>query len=70
MTQCTFIPETACIEEIRRTRLLASPTAWIRLQYRRYRTRRQLAQLPDYMLRDLGLTRFDVQREVTRPFWR
>lgn len=33
------------------------------------RERRQLAQLDGRMLKDLGLTRADVEREAGRPFW-
>jgi uncharacterized protein YjiS (DUF1127 family) len=36
----------------------------------RARQRRHLAELSDYMLRDLGLTRADVFRETRKPFWR
>lgn len=31
--------------------------------------RRALAQLDDYMLRDIGLTRADVAAEHAKPFW-
>ncbi|MEM0937031.1 MAG: DUF1127 domain-containing protein [Pseudomonadota bacterium] len=33
------------------------------------RQRKQLAELDDRMLRDVGLTKSDVQREVERPVW-
>jgi uncharacterized protein YjiS (DUF1127 family) len=36
----------------------------------RGRQRRQLAELNDYMLRDIGLTRADVAAETGKPFWR
>jgi uncharacterized protein YjiS (DUF1127 family) len=36
----------------------------------RSRQRRTLNGLNDAMLRDLGLTRGDVAREVEKPFWR
>jgi uncharacterized protein YjiS (DUF1127 family) len=36
----------------------------------RARQRRQLAQLSDYMLRDIGLTRADAWAESEKPFWR
>jgi uncharacterized protein YjiS (DUF1127 family) len=36
----------------------------------RARQRRQLGELNDYMLRDIGLTRADVDRETRKPFWR
>ena len=32
--------------------------------------RRQLSGLNDYMLKDMGLSAADVQREVGKPFWR
>lgn len=31
--------------------------------------RRQLNRLSDRLLEDIGITRFDVQREVTKHFW-
>jgi uncharacterized protein YjiS (DUF1127 family) len=36
----------------------------------RARQRRQLAQLSDYMLRDIGLSRADAWAESEKPFWR
>ncbi|MBK5935180.1 uncharacterized protein YjiS (DUF1127 family) [Rhodovulum imhoffii] len=33
------------------------------------RQRRHLAQLDDALLRDIGLTRQDVQHELERPVW-
>jgi uncharacterized protein YjiS (DUF1127 family) len=35
----------------------------------RSRQRRTLAELDDRMLRDIGLTRSQAQREAERPFW-
>jgi uncharacterized protein YjiS (DUF1127 family) len=32
--------------------------------------RRQLCELSDHMLRDVGLTRADVWAECAKPFWR
>ena len=40
--------------------------AWVE----RARQRRQLGELSDHMLKDIGLTRADVEAEVTKPFWR
>ena len=37
---------------------------------RRARSRRELAVLGDRCLRDMGATRYDVDREVRKPFWR
>jgi uncharacterized protein YjiS (DUF1127 family) len=36
----------------------------------RVRNRRMLAELDERMLRDIGLSCFDVQRETDKPFWR
>lgn len=33
------------------------------------RERRQLAELDERMLKDLGLSRADAEREAGRPFW-
>jgi len=38
--------------------------------FRRARQRRDLAALSDHNLRDIGLTRNDVDLEVRKPFWR
>jgi uncharacterized protein YjiS (DUF1127 family) len=36
----------------------------------RARQRRQLQSLNDHMLKDLGLSRADVEGEAGKPFWR
>ena len=38
--------------------------------FERARQRRQLGELSDHMLKDIGLSRADVEAEVTKPFWR
>ena len=35
----------------------------------RRRERRHLEMLDDHMLKDIGVTRADVEREVSKPFW-
>lgn len=35
----------------------------------RWRQRRALADLPDHLLRDIGVTREQATREASRPFW-
>lgn len=37
---------------------------------RRARSRRELAELCDRCLRDMRVTRYDVDKEVRKPFWR
>jgi uncharacterized protein YjiS (DUF1127 family) len=36
----------------------------------RSRERRQLGSFGDHMLKDLGVSRADVDHEVSKPFWR
>lgn len=33
------------------------------------RERRTLAELPDHILLDIGITRAEAEREARRPFW-
>ena len=33
-------------------------------------TRQQLAEMDDRLLKDIGLTRLDAEREYSKPFWR
>ena len=35
----------------------------------RFRSRRELEELSDASLRDIGITRCDVHRELHKPFW-
>ena len=40
-------------------------------QYRQnVHQRRQLSQLPDYLLKDIGVTRADALKESEKPFWK
>ncbi len=48
--------------------IAATVTIGLRWQ-ERARERHQLASLNDIMLRDIGLTRVDVERECQKPFW-
>jgi len=38
--------------------------------FERARQRRHLGQLSDHMLKDIGLSRADVESETAKPFWR
>lgn len=39
------------------------------LWWQRARTRRQLAELDDRILADVGLDRVEARREAAKPFW-
>ena len=47
-------------------RIIETPIAWIE----RIRERQQLAALSDDMLKDIGVSRADVEHVVDKPFWR
>lgn len=45
----------------------------VRVAYRNFQDRRQmnaLLKMDDYMLKDIGISRSDVQREATKSLWR
>jgi uncharacterized protein YjiS (DUF1127 family) len=44
--------------------------ATLALWSRRWREAQELARLEDRELRDIGLTRTDVQMALAKPFWR
>ena len=52
-----------------RARLAARSTPLL-LWHERARQRRQLLELDDDMLRDIGITRADAVGEAGKPFWR
>ena len=49
--------------------LRLSPLAKFRTLVALRRSRQDLAELPDHLIRDIGLTREAVVAEATRPFW-
>lgn len=38
--------------------------------YTNWRTRRQLARLPDFMLKDIGVSQTEAEQESQKPFWK
>lgn len=40
------------------------------VRYRRQQQRTNLAMLDDRMLRDMGISRLEAERESRKPFWR
>lgn len=43
---------------------------WVEALVERHRQRRALLAMDDRSLRDIGLSRADVDRETTKPVWR
>jgi uncharacterized protein YjiS (DUF1127 family) len=61
------------LQSARRTAVDSVVSAFLRgvaESFRRARERRDLAELSDHNLRDIGLTRHDVDLEISKPFWR
>ena len=48
------------------TRFFDHALVWLE----RVRQRRHLAELDDRLLRDIGLSRAEVEHEISRPFWK
>lgn len=51
-------------QELRHFRSLLRLWRW------RMRQRRELAQLSDFMLKDIGVSRMDAISEASKPFWK
>jgi len=63
-TTTAFAPRGASLATVA-AQLLNRAILWLEVR----RQRRQLQGLSDAMLRDIGLSRADAERESTRPFW-
>jgi len=50
--------------------IFVSAAATVELWHERARQRRQLASFNEFQLKDIGLSRADVEGEISRPFWR
>lgn len=40
------------------------------LWFERYQQRKQLAQLNEHLLKDIGISRSDALQEALKPFWK
>ena len=75
----TISPSTQLWKALERTpthassRHVPSPFGWISALIRmeaRWRQRRTLLELDDHLLRDIGITRQQAEREAAKSFWR
>ena len=66
-TAPAFEAASAAVEQARGflTRAVYTLEEW----HERARQRRRLMELDDRLLKDVGLTRADVARETSKPFW-
>jgi uncharacterized protein YjiS (DUF1127 family) len=52
--------------------LIAAPLFFVHGIARRFKHRREMNRLlgmPDYLLKDVGVQRHEIQREAVRPLW-
>ena len=52
--------------------LISAPLLFVNGVARRIRNRREMNRLlgmPDYLLKDVGVQRHDIQREAVKPLW-
>ncbi|KWT05587.1 MULTISPECIES: DUF1127 domain-containing protein [Pseudomonas syringae group] len=57
------------VEHVQAGRALISLKRHVQRWLELHRQRRLLSQMSDGALKDLGLSRADIQQEVERPFW-
>lgn len=67
-TKCHGIPSRAISARGLRSALVRLGERLARWHERR-RQREELAAMPDYLLKDMGVTREDLYREIRKPFW-
>lgn len=69
---CSSSPSQILRPELSAALQLPSPFGWfgwLVYQQRRWRVRAELHELSDAQLRDVGLTREQVNAALTQPFW-
>ncbi|MCH8551206.1 MAG: DUF1127 domain-containing protein [Natronospirillum sp.] len=67
------VPNTPVVHPIRITLPLAAikrlATRIVERMIER-KSKRMLMEMPEYLLRDIGVTRYDIAQDLNRPFWR
>jgi uncharacterized protein YjiS (DUF1127 family) len=48
---------------------IGSALKWMAIRHERNQMRRELMEMPDHLLRDIGVSREDLYRELRKPFW-
>lgn len=43
--------------------------SYVRSRMSKHKTRKQLSELPDHLLEDIGVSRYEADKESSRPFW-
>lgn len=68
-------PSVTAVQAVTRAVALSVRPLWLMadslfIVYERTKQRRALQRLDDHLLKDIGLSRSEVENEVTKPFWR
>ena len=64
----TATPRTKAFTALRA--FMRTAAAWLATQNERRRQRRELGRLDDRLLRDIGVGRYDAEREIRKAFWK
>ncbi len=70
LTHAGIIRKTDVVAKALKAVMAVISGKWLMRMVRTHRTRRQLAQLSDHLLADIGLTEAQRQAEVRKPFWK
>lgn len=70
LTHAGSIRKADAVAKARKAVMAVISGKWLMQMARTHRTRRQLAQLSDHLLADIGLTEAQRQAEVLKPFWK
>ncbi len=52
------------------SRIRKNSVQTLKLWWDRYHLRIELAELEDYQLKDIGITKSEAQKEASKPFWK
>ncbi|MGF1752811.1 DUF1127 domain-containing protein [Vibrio makurazakiensis] len=44
--------------------------AYVKASMSKAKTRKQLSELPDHLLSDIGVSRYEADKESSKPFWK
>ncbi|HSH41901.1 MAG TPA: DUF1127 domain-containing protein [Arenicellales bacterium] len=72
MTTCDMVEQGGCrgvVRPGRRGVWIRRLLHWLAARHQQRELARELATMPDYLLRDMGVSREDLQRELERRWW-
>ena len=74
-TTATSVANSVANSVIARALAVGVRSLWLAMDhafgaYERWRQRQALSRLDDHLLKDIGLSRADVEAETRKPFWK